>query len=78
VWVGTGCKAKNVGNEDYLAKFCNAAARSIPRSSRSPWDFEQALKPEIGAYPRGRHRWWVRREYRYNPAANHKIHKPRP
>ena len=41
--VGMGCKAQNAGNVGYLAKFCNAAARPILRTSRPSRDFEQVL-----------------------------------
>ena len=42
--VGMGCKAQNAGNVGYLAKFCNAAARPILRTSRPSRDFEQVLR----------------------------------
>ena len=42
--VGMGCKAQNAGNVGYLAKFCNAADRPIPRTSRPSRDFEQVLR----------------------------------
>ena len=46
--VGMGCKAQNAGNVGYLAKFCNAADRPIPRTSRPSRDFEQVLATDRG------------------------------